>query len=219
MTTLQLDLHTHSPLVPTDYRGPVETTARTIVEASLRTGLGLLAVTDHFSVRYVHRIEEAAIRYAEESGKSLAVLAGAEIKVRWEGDEAHLIALLPPDSYSACFEELSAGFGIDQKALPVSELPAVKVDAHPCDVARRVAGLGRALSHRPCRSLLRRVPLAGQPALRRACHRRCHSGGRAGRSGQPCRGRKAGARGPHHRVVGCPQPRRDRQAAHDAAAG
>jgi predicted metal-dependent phosphoesterase TrpH len=142
MTTLQLDLHTHSPLVPTDYRGPVETTARTIVEASLRAGLGLLAVTDHFSVRYVHRIEEAAIRHAEESGKRLAVVAGAEIKVRWEGDEAHLIALLPPDSYSACFEELSAGFGIDQNALPVCELPAVKVDAHPCDVARRVASLG-----------------------------------------------------------------------------
>ncbi|MBE0416807.1 MAG: PHP domain-containing protein [Coriobacteriia bacterium] len=142
MTTLELDLHTHSPLVPTDYRGPVETTARTIVEAALRAGLGLLAVTDHFSVRYVHHIEMAARQHAEESGEGLAVLAGAEIKVRWGGDEAHLIALLPPDSYAARFDELSRGFRIDQAALHVCELPTVKVDAHPCDVARRVAALG-----------------------------------------------------------------------------
>ncbi|MFU8891647.1 MAG: PHP-associated domain-containing protein [Anaerosomatales bacterium] len=142
MATLELDLHTHSPLVPTDYRGPAETTARTVVEAALRAGLGLLAVTDHFSVRYVREMEEAAEQHARESGETLAVVAGAEIKVRWNGDEAHLIALLPPDSYAASFDELSARFGIDQKALVVGELPAVKVDAHPCEVARCVADLG-----------------------------------------------------------------------------
>ncbi|MDF1542146.1 MAG: PHP-associated domain-containing protein [Anaerosomatales bacterium] len=142
MATLELDLHTHSPLVPTDYRGPAETTARTVVEAAVRAGLGLLAVTDHFSVRYVPRMQIAADRHELESGEKLAVLAGAEIKVRWDGDEAHLIALFPPDSYDERFEDLSAGLGIDQSSLPVSELPAVKVDAHPCEVARCVAGLG-----------------------------------------------------------------------------
>lgn len=142
MTTLELDLHTHSPLVPIDYRGPVETSARTIVEAALFAGLGLLAVTDHFSVRYVHHIEEAARRHAEETGASLAVLPGAEIKVSWGTDEAHLIALLPPDSYAEHFDELARSLSVDQARLHVDELPALKVQAHPCDVARRVAGLG-----------------------------------------------------------------------------
>jgi predicted metal-dependent phosphoesterase TrpH len=142
MTTLQLDLHTHTPLVPADYRGPVETSARTIVEAALRAGLSMLAVTDHFSVRYVRRMQAAADRHERESGERLAVLAGAEIKVRWDGDEAHLIALFPSDSYDESFDALSASLGIDQSTLSVSDLPAVKVAAHPCDVAQRVAGLG-----------------------------------------------------------------------------
>jgi histidinol phosphatase-like PHP family hydrolase len=142
MTTIELDLHTHSPLVPSDYRGPAETTARAIVEAALAAGLGLLAVTDHFSVRYVHFIESAARRHAEDSGVALGVVAGAEIKVRWGADEAHLIALLPPDSYRECFAELTRGFGIDEAALRVDDLPAVKVEAHPCDVARHVVELG-----------------------------------------------------------------------------
>lgn len=143
MTTLQLDLHTHSPLVPTDYRGPIETTARTIVEAAMAAGLGLLAVTDHFSVRYVDRIEEAARRCAGDSADGgLAVIPGAEVKVRWGGDEAHLIALLPPDAYADRFDELAHGLGVDQRALDVDELPALKIDAHPCDVAQRVTGLG-----------------------------------------------------------------------------
>jgi len=142
MTTLELDLHTHSPLVPTDYRGPVETTARTIVEAACATGLGLIAITDHFSVRWVPAVEEAASRHSDEQGAHLAVLAGAEIKVRWGADEAHLIALLPSGAYADCFDELARGFGVDQCAIDVCDLPAVKVEAHPCDVAQRVAELG-----------------------------------------------------------------------------
>jgi len=142
MAALQLDLHTHSPLIPADYRGPVETTARSIVEAAVDAGLGLIAITDHFSVRYVHNIADAARRFSDESGDELTVLAGAEIKVRWGADEAHLIALLPPDSYAARFDEIAWAFGIDQNAIHVSDLPAVKVEAHPCEVARRVAGLG-----------------------------------------------------------------------------
>lgn len=142
MTTLHLDLHTHSPLVPTDYRGPVDTCARTIVETACSAGLGLLAVTDHFSVRYVRSIMDAARRHAGEGGGDLVVVAGAEIKVRWGDDEAHLIALLPPDGYESRFDELARGFGIDETALHVRDLPAVKVRAHPCDVARRVSELG-----------------------------------------------------------------------------
>lgn len=143
MTTLQLDLHTHSPLIPTDYRGPVETTARTVVEAAVSAGIGLIAITDHFSVRYVRRMEEAARRHGEQSaGGGLAVVPGAEIKVRWGSDEAHLIALLPPDAYLERFDELARGLGVDHTSLETEELPAVKIDAHPCDVARRVTSLG-----------------------------------------------------------------------------
>lgn len=142
MTTLELDLHTHSPLVPTDYRGPIETTARTLVETALAAGLGAMAVTDHFSVRYVEHVEEAAARHAAEHDALLVVVPGAELKVRWDTDEAHLIALLPPEGYAARFDELARGFGIDLAALDVRELPATKVEAHPCEVAQRVVALG-----------------------------------------------------------------------------
>lgn len=142
MTLVVLDLHTHSPLVPSDYRGPAETAAHDLVEAAIAAGLGLMAITDHFSVRYVCEVERAAKAHAEDTGASLAVVPGAEIKVAWGPDEAHLIAILPPDGHAACFDELARGFGVDESALCVSDLPAVKVRAHPIDVARRIEALG-----------------------------------------------------------------------------
>lgn len=142
MTPFALDLHTHTPHVLADYRGPADTTPRAIVEAALAAGLSVIAVTDHFSVGYVDHVREAARRHAEESGQELVVLPGVEIRVAWGMDEVHLVALLPPESYQACFEELARGLGIDGRALEVAELPTVKVHAHPCAVAEKVVELG-----------------------------------------------------------------------------
>jgi len=142
LTSTQLDLHSHSPLVPADYRGPQETTARQIVESALEAGLGLLAVTDHFSVDFVPHIEAAARRHAAESGVELLVVPGAEIRVAWGEDEVHLIALFPPESYRECFDELARTFGIDHTALLVEDLPRVTLRAHPSVVARRIVELG-----------------------------------------------------------------------------
>lgn len=142
MTPIELDLHTHTPHVSADYRGPVNTTPRALVEAAVAAGLGVIAVTDHFSVGYVHQMVEAARVHAEESGAELVVLPGVELRVRWGEDEAHMVAIFPPECYEACFEELIRTFGIDQHTLEMAELPTLRLRAHPCSVARRVVEMG-----------------------------------------------------------------------------
>lgn len=142
MTPFEADLHTHSPYVWSDYRGPRDTTPQAVVEAAIAAGLRIIAVTDHFSVEYVRHVVEAAERHAEKTGEDLLVLPGVEIRVRWGTDEAHLVAILPPDSYQECFRCLARDVGIDGATLEASELPSVTVHAHPCTVAERVVQLG-----------------------------------------------------------------------------
>ncbi|NLT34842.1 MAG: hypothetical protein GXX83_02945 [Gaiellales bacterium] len=142
MTPVELDLHTHTPHVSADYRGPVDTTPRSIVEAAIAAGLGVIAVTDHFSVGYVHQMVEAARVHAQESGAELVVLPGVELRVSWRDDEVHLVAIFPPESYQACFEELAHTFGIDERMLEMADLPTVRLHAHPCMVAERVVKMG-----------------------------------------------------------------------------
>lgn len=142
MTPVDLDLHTHTPHVSADYRGPVDTTPRAIVEAAIASGLGVIAVTDHFSVGYVHQMVEAAKVHAQESGAELVVLPGVELRVRWRDDEAHLVAIFPPESYLACFRGLADTFGIDERILEMADLPKVRLHDHPCTVAQRVVEMG-----------------------------------------------------------------------------
>jgi PHP family Zn ribbon phosphoesterase len=146
MALTDLDLHIHTPYVPADYRGPLDTTPRTLVETALAAGLSVIAVTDHCTVDFVHHVSEAAELHAAETGEGLLVLPGAEIKARWGMDEAHLVVLFPPDSYRVCFADLAHRLGIDGRVIRTEELPAVKVAAHPRTVAEHVAELG-GISH------------------------------------------------------------------------
>ncbi len=146
MTPVDTDLHLHTPHVPADYRGPADTGPRDLVEAAAASGLGMIAVTDHFSVGYVENVMQAARRHAEMSGTEVVVLPGVELRVEWGSDEAHLVALLPPESYQECFANLARKFGLDEHALDTVELPSLKIRAHPCAVAKCVTALG-GISH------------------------------------------------------------------------
>lgn len=45
MPRYTVDLHNHTPIIPTDYRGDVATTPRQIVETALERGIDLATVS------------------------------------------------------------------------------------------------------------------------------------------------------------------------------
>lgn len=83
ITVHRADLHIHTALSPC---AGEEMTPPAIVEAALKAGLQVIAVTDHNSAGNVAAVREAA------RGKGLVVLAGMEVQTR---EDVHLVCLLP----------------------------------------------------------------------------------------------------------------------------
>jgi len=142
MPRYTLDLHNHTPLLPRDYRGSLDTTPRQIVETAISAGLDIYAATDHFAVDFCERLTAAADDVAAETGRRLLVVPGAELKVRHGAEEVHVVALMPPARASRTFAELLGVLGLTSPVAPVEDLQRVHVDHDPRDVFRIVEALG-----------------------------------------------------------------------------
>jgi PHP family Zn ribbon phosphoesterase len=142
MPRYTVDLHNHTPVIPSDYRGDPATTPRQIVERALEVGIDVWGVADHFSLDYAPALVAAAHEVAAETGRRLLVLPGAEIRVRHEGEETHLVCLFPPDRADVRFRVLLGILGLTSPVAPTDELPYFAVERDPIDVARIVDAIG-----------------------------------------------------------------------------
>jgi PHP family Zn ribbon phosphoesterase len=141
MRTYTVDLHSHSPHVSGDYRGPADTAPAHLVTAALEAGIDVLAVSDHFSVTYAEKVLEAARDERLRSGRRLTVLPGAELKLRWRDDEVHLIAVFAPERAESGFAALQLVLGMTPGEDP-SMLHRVTVEHDPVSAARAIEALG-----------------------------------------------------------------------------
>jgi len=137
-----VDLHNHTPLIPTDYRGDVATTPRQIVERALEVGIDVWGIADHWSVAYGHCVVAAADEVYLETGRRLLVLPGAELRIRHLGEETHMVALFPPGEEVERFDTLLASLGLKDPVAPLQELPFFAHDRDPLEVARLVEEAG-----------------------------------------------------------------------------
>ncbi|MHB1018255.1 MAG: PHP domain-containing protein [Coriobacteriia bacterium] len=137
-----IDLHNHTPLIPTDYRGDVATTPRQIVERALEVGIDVWGIADHWSVAYGHRVVAAADEVFTETGRRLLVVPGAELRIRHAGEETHMVALFPPGEEVAQFDALLASLGLKDPVAPLPELPFFAHDRNPLEVAQLVEEAG-----------------------------------------------------------------------------
>lgn len=142
MPMLTIDLHNHTPLIPSDYRGDPATTPRQIVERALEVGIDAWGIADHWSVAYGPLVVAAAAEVAAETGRWLLVLPGAELRIRHEGEETHLVALFPPHEVAERFEALLASLGLTAPVAPLDELPYFAIERDPLEVARLVEEAG-----------------------------------------------------------------------------
>lgn len=142
MTRFTVDLHNHTPLIPSDYRGDPATTPRQIVERALEVGIDVWGIADHWSLDYGARVVAAAADVAAETGRTLLVLPGAELRIRHEGEETHLVALFPPDGAAERFDTLLTALGLRAPVAPLDELPYFAIDRDPREVARLVTEVG-----------------------------------------------------------------------------
>jgi len=137
-----VDLHNHTPLIPTDYRGDVSTTPRQIVERALEVGIDVWGIADHWSLEYGARVVAAAAEVAVETGRTLLVIPGAELRIRHEGEETHLVCLFPPHDAPERFDAVLAALGLRAPVAPLEELPYFAHDRDPREVARLVHEAG-----------------------------------------------------------------------------
>ncbi|HEY5549416.1 MAG TPA: hypothetical protein VIL17_07480 [Coriobacteriia bacterium] len=135
MTAYSIDLHNHMPVEPTDYRGPLDTNGHDVARAALDAGIDVLAVTDHFSLGFFRKVHDAAV------GLPLLVLPGVEVRLSWGTDEAHLIAIFPPDAAEAGFSALMSALG-PQAASPAGPLHRLVIEHDPVAAARTIERLG-----------------------------------------------------------------------------
>jgi predicted metal-dependent phosphoesterase TrpH len=142
MARFTVDLHNHTPLIPSDYRGDLATTPRQIVERALELGIDVWGIADHWSLDYGALVVAAAAAVAAETGRALLVLPGAELRIRHEGEETHLVCLFPPDSALERFDALLATLGLRAPVAPLEELPYFAHDRDPREVARLVHEAG-----------------------------------------------------------------------------
>lgn len=146
MRRYTIDLHNHTPLIPTDYRGDPSTTPRRIVERALEAGIDVWGIADHWSVAFGHRVVAAADEVLAETGRRLLVLPGAELRIRYLGEETHLVVLFEPGEEVPRFRTLLGSLGLDDPVAPLHELPFFAFEADPCEVAR-LAVLAGGLCH------------------------------------------------------------------------
>ncbi len=142
MPRYTVDLHNHTPLIPGDWRGRPGTTPREIVETALDAGIDVWGIADHFSVDYVPLLLAAADEVAEETGRRLLVLPGAEIRVRHEGEEVHMVCLFPPERFELRFDILLGILGLTSPVTELERLPHFHIEHDPLDVARIVDAIG-----------------------------------------------------------------------------
>jgi PHP family Zn ribbon phosphoesterase len=142
MPLYTVDLHNHTPHVASDYKGPDATSAADLVRAASRAGIDVFGVTDHFSVGFFGEVERAAVKHSSRTGHPMLVVPGAEIKVVWGDDEAHMIALFPPATAEPRFRILMDALDTCLDTQPVNALPQLKVEADPVMVAGLVHELG-----------------------------------------------------------------------------
>lgn len=142
MPLYTVDLHNHTPHVASDYKGPEGTTASDLVRAAAEAGIDVFGVTDHMSVGFFREVERSAAEHSSLTGRRILVVPGAEIKVTWGDDEAHLIALFQPGSEEAGLRVLTEALGIRLHEQPAHMLPRLKVEADPVMVAGLVEELG-----------------------------------------------------------------------------
>jgi PHP family Zn ribbon phosphoesterase len=141
MRTYAVDLHSHSPHVSGDYRGPADTVPEHLVIAALDAGIDVLTVSDHFSVAYAEKVLEAAHDERMRSGRRLTVLPGAELKLRWLDDEVHFIAIFDPERAEHRFAALQVVLGMTPGEDPAM-LHRVTVEHDPVSAARAIDALG-----------------------------------------------------------------------------
>lgn len=137
-----VDLHNHTPLIPSDYRGDIATTPRQIVERALSLGIDVWGIADHWSLEYGACVVAAAAEVAAETGRTLLVLPGAELRIRHEGEETHLVALFPPEDAAARFDVLLTALGLRAPVALLDELPYFAHERDPLEVARLVHEAG-----------------------------------------------------------------------------
>ena len=142
MPLYTIDLHNHTPLIPTDYRGDATTTPRQIVERALEAGIDVWGIADHWSVSYGHLVVAAAEEVLAGTGRRLLVLPGAELRIRHLGEETHMVALFPPGQEAEGFEALLVSLGLEAPVAPLEELPYFAHDRDPLEVARLVEEAG-----------------------------------------------------------------------------
>jgi len=142
MPQYTVDLHNHTPLIPTDYRGDVTTTPREIVERALEAGIDVWGIADHWSVAYGHLVVAAAEEVFAETGRRLLVLPGAELRIRHLGEETHMVALFPPHEEAGRFDALLSSLGLRDPVAPLDQLPFFAHDRDPLEVARLVNEAG-----------------------------------------------------------------------------
>jgi PHP family Zn ribbon phosphoesterase len=135
MAEFAIDLHNHMPVPDADYRGPLHTSGAEIVGAALAAGLDVLGVSDHFSLGFFRHAREAA------EDTPLLVLPGAEVRLTHAEDEAHLVALFPPQDAEARFGEFMRVIGFAEH-LRTDRLHRVVVEYDPVRAAGAVARLG-----------------------------------------------------------------------------
>ena len=126
MPRYTVDLHNHTPLIPSDYRGDPATTPRQIVERALEVGIDVWGIADHFSVDYGPRLIAAAEDVAAETGRRLLVLPGAELRVRHDGEETHLVCLFPPERANLPFGVVLGALGSALAVVPCSMQAATR---------------------------------------------------------------------------------------------
>jgi PHP family Zn ribbon phosphoesterase len=141
MTTV--DLHNHSPYVPEDYIG--QPTAQEMVLTALAAGIEVFGLTDHFSAGFWVPLSQAADHIAEQTGRRLVALPGAELKAEWDAgdgmiEEAHIVVLFPPADGLERVERLFERVGFPRPY--DGGLPYASVDVHPTIVTSAARALG-----------------------------------------------------------------------------
>ena len=134
MPVYSIDLHNHMPVPDADYRGPMDTSGDDVVRAALAAGIEALGVSDHFSLAFFRNVHAAAV----DTG--LLVLPGAEVRLSLGDDEAHLIALFPPEDAERCFATFMDAIGFAECAR-IDRLHRVVVEFDPVEAAKVISDL------------------------------------------------------------------------------
>lgn len=142
--TYAVDLHNHMPLPGADYRGPCETTGAEVAAAAIGAGLDAIGVTDHFALGHYHEVADATRRMAGETemGDGLLVIPGCEVRLSWRGDEAHLLALLPPKEADWRFDALMSVLGFDADRHSEEGHHRVVLEVEPVEAIHAIEALG-----------------------------------------------------------------------------